>query len=281
MRRTRMSQARALSSRLVFVLVALAVVGSGYLIGKYFLASLLQKTPGIGEPVTTPPIGQAQTGTPVTASVQLSPLTLYKVQIGAYSTKENADKIADLALQKGVGAATMSPDPLYKVYCGMSGSKEIATTLSSAAQPRLEGSVLGRDDKLYVSALNVDARSFTITGEKTHVEAIQDAYQKSDRAIQSLLTFWDSAATGETGHITLSTMASDLEAVKTGLGTFTPDAALKNCYDSAIIMVSALEDAVEAANESAGGDGTRVATAMRAFMEAVDTFLQEGKKLST
>lgn len=54
MRRTRLGQARALSSKLMFVLIALAFVGSGYLIGRYFLASLLQRTPENGHPVITP-----------------------------------------------------------------------------------------------------------------------------------------------------------------------------------------------------------------------------------
>ncbi len=282
MRRTRLGQARALSSRLMFVLIALAFVGSGYLIGRYFLASLLQRTPKDGEPVITPPTGGPGNGTnaPITASIQLSPLTLYKVQIGAYSSRENADRIANAALQKGVGAAVMSPDPLYKVYCGMAGSKDAATRMSTSAEPKLKGSVVGKDDKLYVGSLSVDARSFSITGPKAQVEAIQNAYGTSDRALQSLLSFWDSKAMGETSQVTLSTMATDLATVKTNLGTLTPDTALKKSYDSAVAIVTALEDAVKAANESVGGDGVKTATAMASFMGSVDTLIQEAKRLS-
>ncbi len=284
MRRTRLGQARALSGKLVFVLIALAVVGSGYLVGKYFLGSLLQRTPGTGEPVTKLPgnsIGATpdDTGT-ATASIQLSPLTIYKVQIGAYSTKENADRIADTAMQKGVGAAVMSPDPLYKVYCGMTGSKDAAAKLSADAEPKLRQSVLGKDDTLYVGALTIEAQSFSVTGPKTQVEALEDSYSKSDRAIQSLLTFWDSKAMGESAQITLSTMASDLAEVKACLGGFTPDVSLKEAYDGAMAIVSATEAAVKEANESAGGDGGKAASAMKSFIEAVDVFVEQAKSLS-
>ncbi len=284
MRRTRLGQARALSGKLVFVLVALAVVGSGYLIGRYFLSSLLQRTPGTGEPVANVPVGSTGTHSDdtdtTTVSIQLSPLTMYKVQIGAYSTKENADRIADTAMQKGVGAAVMTPDPLYKVYCGMASSKSAATKLSADAEPKLRESVLGKDDKLYVGDLTVDARSFSITGPKNQVTALEDSYNKSDRAIQSLLTFWDSKAAGEATQITLSSMASDLAAVKTSLTGFTPDLSLKEAYDGALAIVSATEAAVKEANESAGGDGGKAASAMKSFIEAIDVFVEEAKSLS-
>jgi len=115
MRRTRLGGSRVLTQRLIFVVIALAFVGSGYLIGRYFLASLLQG-PGDGKPVTGDPnVNTPSPGTTATVQVQTQPVSLYRVQVGAFSTKENADKIASSVQQKGVGAAVAEPDPLYKV----------------------------------------------------------------------------------------------------------------------------------------------------------------------
>lgn len=207
-------------------------------------------------------------------------MTLYKVQIGAYSTRDNAERTANAALDKGVGAAVMSPDPLYKVYCGLAGSKDAATRMATDTEPKLTGSVIGKDDKLYVGSLDVETKSFSITGPKTQVEAIQDAYDKADMAILSLLSFWDSKTTGQGSQVTLSTMATDLATVKTTLSAFEPDTNLKKSYDSAVAIIAALEDAVRAANESVGGDGVKSATAMASFMNSVDTFIQETQNLT-
>ena len=46
MRRSRLGQSKGLLNKIVFVLIALAFVGSGYLIGRYFLSSLLDRPAG-------------------------------------------------------------------------------------------------------------------------------------------------------------------------------------------------------------------------------------------
>ncbi len=279
MRRTRLGNARALSSKLVFVLIALAFVGSGYLIGKYFLASLFQKIPGTGEPVSGEPTGGDQT----TATVEIATdaLTLYRVQIGAFSSRENADKAVLAAEQKGVGASVMSPDPLHKVYCGIAKDKATAEKIATAVQPKLAGSVIGKDDNLYISTLEVPATRFSITGPKTQVEAIQVAYNRAVGAVKDLVDFWEAQFSGQASSVSLATAQAELAAAKTALAGFTPDASLSIVYNSAQSLLSSVEGAIAAAEESVGGDSQKGVAGMQSFITCVDSFMQDVNKAST
>ncbi len=276
MRRTRLgSSARALSSKLVFVLIALAFVGSGYFIGRYFLSSLFQDKPGTGEPVSGDPQGGDQTM--ATVEIATDPLTLYRVQIGAFSSRENADRVVETAVQKGVGAAVMSPDPLYKVYCGIAGSKATAEKMASTAQPKLAGNVLGKDDKPYVSALGIPATQFSITGPKTQVETIKAAYDHAGKAVGTLVDFWEAQSSGQASSVSLATMKADIAAAKSALAGITPDVALTGAYNSAVTLLTSVEDAVAGAEASVGGDSQKGVTAMQSFITCVDSFMTEIK----
>jgi hypothetical protein len=277
MRRTRLGQGRVLTQRLIFVVIALAFVGSGYLIGRYFLASLLQKP--TGEPVTGPNKQPAE-GKPASVQIQTKPVTFYRVQVGAYSTKENADKAVQEVAQKGVGAAVMAPDPLYKVYCGLAGTKQAAEKLSQTAQAKLAGSVIGKDDKLYVATTVLAARSFTMNGDKALVDKLQGAVAKADNAIASLLSFWDSLYMGTQNQVNLAAMETDITAVRDDLSKTTPPEALKAAHSAALKIVSDLAVAVKNAKEAAGGDSGKAGPAASALVKAVDTYMQELKKLS-
>ena len=112
-----MSKSRTLSGLVTFLILAIVFVGSGYLIGKYLLASLLNRPPE-GQPVSGDQPKQP-TGGGETATVQISttPLTLYRVQIGAFSTRERAENTAQMAIDKGV-PRVMNPTH-FKGYCGV------------------------------------------------------------------------------------------------------------------------------------------------------------------
>ena len=60
---------------------------------------------------------------------------LYKVQAGAFSKKENADKLANEIKSKGVDTCIITEDGLYKVQCGafenVDNAKNIAKTLNN------------------------------------------------------------------------------------------------------------------------------------------------------
>jgi hypothetical protein len=268
---------RVLTQRLIFVVIALAFVGSGYLIGRYFLASLLG-TPSDGEPVTgtNPPAS----GKTATVQVQTKPVSLYRVQIGAFSTKEGADRVVEAVLAKGVGAAVATPDPLYKVYCGAALTKEAGDKLSQSARTKLAGSVIGKDDALYVAGVTIASRSLTLTGDKAVADKLQSAFTKADNAVQSLLSFWDSQYLGRQNAVDLSAMETDLTAVKDDLSKVTPKDALVAPHGAALKIISDLTAAVKGAKEAAGGDSTKAASGASALIVAIDSYASELKKLS-
>lgn len=276
MRRTRLGGSRVITQRIIFVVIALAFVGSGYLIGRYFLASLLQR-PNDGEPVTGDPKTQGSTAT---LQVQTKPVSLYRVQVGAFSTRENADKVAAAVQGKGIGAAVATPDPLYKVYCGVAASKEAGEKLAATAKAKLAGSVIGKNDSLYVASATIASRSFTLSGDKALAEKLQSAFSKADNAVQSLLSFWDALYLGKQNTVDLSAMETDLTAIKDDLSKVTPTDGLAGAHASAIEIVSDLTLAVKGAKAAAGGDTSKAAEGATAFVAALDTYVQETKKLS-
>lgn len=275
MRRTRLGGSRVLTQRLIFVVIALAFVGSGYLIGRYFLASLLQRPSG-GEPVTGPP---AQGGV-ATVQVQTKPVSLYRVQVGAFSTKENADRVAAAVHTKGVGAAVATPDPLYKVYCGAAASKEAGDKLAQSAKTKLAGSVIGANESLYVASATIASRSFTLSGDKTVTEKLQGAFAKADNAVQSLLAFWDAQYLGKQNTVDLAAMETDINALRDDLSKITPKDTLAAAHAGALKIVSDLAVAAKGAKDAAGGDASKAAEGASAFVKAIDTYVQELKKLS-
>jgi hypothetical protein len=278
MRRTRLGNNRVLTQRLVFIVIALAFVGSGYLIGRYFLASLLQKSP-IEQPVAGSQTGQNETET-ATVQVTTPSLTLYRVQIGAFSSKESADRLVSGALKQGVPAHTMTPDPLFKVYCGVSGSKNAAEKLASEAAPRLAGTVIGKTEKPYVASLNVPSYTFTLTGAKSQVNVIEEAYSTAGNAVSTLLAFWDGLYTNEATSVDLVAMETDLTEIKQSLSQITPETSLKPAYDAAVAIINDLTAAVTAAKAASGGDGN-VAAGMVSFIEAIDCFTTSSKSLGS
>ncbi|MFI8496786.1 N-acetylmuramoyl-L-alanine amidase [Peribacillus butanolivorans] len=62
------------------------------------------------------------------------PTILFKVQIGAFSDKSNADSLASEAKSKGFDSIVLLKDKLYKVQIGAFSSKENAETLANRAK---------------------------------------------------------------------------------------------------------------------------------------------------
>jgi hypothetical protein len=280
MRRTRTSKNRAIANVLALLVIAVVLVGSGYLIGKFLLSSLLQKTPG-GEPVSTPGNNDTPGAETTTVQIQLKALNLYRVQIGAFSSLENAEKVAQSAMEKNVGAAVMTPDPLFKVYCGIVTSKDAANKISDSALPKLAGSVIGKDDKLYVSTFSVPSRTFNLTGDKAHVELMQQAFSKIDNALGSLASYWDSFYLGQQSQVNISSMETDIAALKEQISNITPASGLTGAHSCLATILAELDSSVKNAKEAAGGDSRKVSLGMVSFVKLIDTYVQQIDKMGS
>jgi N-acetylmuramoyl-L-alanine amidase len=67
-------------------------------------------------------------------SLSKKPTTLYKVQIGAFSNKSNADALSREAISKGFDSIVLLKDSLYKVQIGAFTSKDNADRLATRAR---------------------------------------------------------------------------------------------------------------------------------------------------
>lgn len=62
------------------------------------------------------------------------PVVLYKVQIGAFQSKANADKLANEAKSKGFNSVVLLVNGLYKVQIGAFASQANADALAAKAK---------------------------------------------------------------------------------------------------------------------------------------------------
>lgn len=282
MRRSRLRQSSRISSKLVFVIVALAFVGSGYLIGRYFLASLLQRS-SRGTPVNTNTGTSTNTtpGTLTAGQIQTRPLTVYRVQIGAFSNRENAERLASQASEKGIGAFVMNPDQMYRVFCAVTSSKDAADKAAASAQAKLAGSVIPKDEKLYVGTMSIPSFLINLNGKKQDIEKLQNALSGAEQALQSVLTFWDSLYLGQQNPVNFASVESAIASAKSSLSQMTPEAGLKSAHASVLKVLDEVESAVKAAKTAAGGDSAKTSEASKAFMKSLDTYVTELKKLAS
>jgi N-acetylmuramoyl-L-alanine amidase len=73
-------------------------------------------------------------GIAIAFNLSRKPTVLYKVQIGAFRIKSNADNLASEAMSKGFDAVVLLRDGLYKVQIGAFTSKENAESLAAKAR---------------------------------------------------------------------------------------------------------------------------------------------------
>lgn len=280
MRRTRMSRPRGVSSRLsalfVFVLLAVALVGAGYLLGRFVLSSILSRPPGA--PVSSVP-GKDKGGSApetMTATISLDAFTVYRIQVGAFSNKDNATKLAQACFAKGVPAYVMAPDPLHKVYCGVLASRQAAEKMAQDVMAKISGTVIPAGDKLYIGALDVPAIQVSVSGDKQYVSALDGAVKKAGPAIQALLGFWDSYYL-KTAPVDVKSAARDLASALQALKAVQPPENLRSTHSACVAALESLSKALAGAEAVHGGDASKGPEAMTEFMKVVDILASFGE----
>ncbi|HHY69384.1 MAG TPA: hypothetical protein GYA09_04200 [Firmicutes bacterium] len=292
MRRTRKKKQKVSSGIVKVLVLAVVMVGLGYATGKYFLASWLERGPfngaepeGTGtsqEPVPPPdeepPPGDSTGNSTASAQVTLKPLSMHIAQLGAYSTREYADRAVNMAIEKGVSAAVISPDPLYRVLCCITGSRDSASRFAGAAKPKLLG-LLKEDEHLYVTTFDVESKTFTIPGDQKTVEAVKQAFEAAEKAMASLIDFWDSYYLGSQIKADLSAVQKDIESAKASLEKVTPDSDAEPFHSKALAVIVEIEKAIEEAKKVQGNPNASPVNAMIQFIKTVDTYNQKLKDL--
>ena len=279
MRRTRMSRPRGISSRLsalfVFVLIALVLMGAGYLVGRFVLSSILSRSSGA--PVSGLP-GENKGGSSeiVTATVSLNAFTVYRIQVGAFSSKDNAEKLAQAFLSQGVPACVMAPDPLYKVYCGVLMSRQAADKMVESVMSKVSGTVIPAEDKPYVGTLEIPAVRFEVQGDKKYVSALDAAVKKAGPALQTLLGFWDSYYL-KNAPVDVRPAATDVASALDALKSVQPPENFKDTHSACVAALESLSKALSSAAAVYGGDASRGPEAMTESIKIVDILAGLGK----
>lgn len=287
-RRTRKKKQKVTSGVVSILVLAVLMVGLGYATGKYLISPLFQKgmskspaeeggapTP---EPEAPPVEEPTSGGSDITVKVTLGPLSLHVAQLGAYSTKDIAQRAADMAIREGVPAAVITPDPLYRVLCCATVSKESLSKFSEQATPKLSA-LLGKEGKLYLTTFEVEKSTFEITGDKSTVESMKQAFESLGNSMSSLLDFWSAYYLGTKTPVSLDTVGKDVEAVKESLEKLTPDSNMKTAYDAALAVASEMQTAVKEAANVQSNSGTNPTGAVTVFIKLIDRYAQALKGL--
>lgn len=288
MRKTRKKKQKVASGFVSILVLAVLMVGLGFATGKYLLSPFLQKS------ISKEPIGESGNGTgepfnpvveeptpgdsTITVKVTLEPLSVHIAQLGAYSTKDIAQRAADMAIREGVSAAVMSPDPLYRVFCCATGSRESLSRFAEEATPKLTG-ILGTDGKPYLTTFETKESSFDLTGYKSTVESVEQAFDTLEKSMSSLLDFWNAYYLGSKTEVNLDTVQKDVEKAKESLEKLTPDSDIKSAYDVALTMATKAQTAVKEAAKVQANSVTSPLQAMTEFIKLIDGYAQALKGL--
>jgi len=289
LRKTRKKKQKVASGIVPILLLALLMVGLGFATGKYLLSPFLQKSiskepngeigNGTGEPLN-PPVEEPPPGdsTITVKKVTLEPLSVHIAQLGAYSTKDIAQRAADMAIREGISAAVMSPDPLYRVLCCATGSKESLSKFAEEATPKLTG-ILGADGKPYLTTFETKESSFDVKGDKTTVESMEQAFDTLENSMSSLLDFWNAYYLGSKTEVNLDTVQKDVEKAKESLEKLTPNSDIKTAYDAALTIATKMQTAVKEAAKVQTNSVTSPIEAMTEFIKLIDGYAQALKGL--
>lgn len=103
--------------------LALVAVVSGYVLERYVLGSFIATK---GKPSGTPEPKAA----PVKTEIAVPSSTLWRVQLGAFNSKQQADQLVESTKQKGFPAFVSGASP-YRVLAGVTRTKDAAQKLSA------------------------------------------------------------------------------------------------------------------------------------------------------
>lgn len=199
--------------RLAVVLFVLLIWGicilAGFLLAKYLITPMLlsgKKQPG-NQPQTPRQTQQTQqetqqtqpsTGTQSSQSqrVSLPSLKLFRVQLGAFSRKENATKLVESVRSKGLSATVVQVGQSYRVVGAYTssgeGAKAAASTYSRAGF------------QTFVEATEIAARTATT---KADPKVVQRIAEECCKFLQEVATGWDQYYLGKSPSLRIPSAA--------------------------------------------------------------------------
>ncbi len=262
---------RQLSTRrlpLVVFLAGLALVAvlSGYVLERYVLGSFVATK---GKP---PAASKEPATTTSKTEITVPAASLWRVQVGAFSSKEQADKLVAQLKSKGFGAYILGADP-YRVLAGVTKTKEAAQKLSDQ--------LTKSGYKPYVAEFMQAAGSFSLALDQTYVTVFKNGILSMADAVPAEAGAWDSYYLGQkTNFVSSSTgVAATLANVAQKMTTTAPPKTTEALHTALSALIQkALTNAqdIKTFAEKGGKDlYVKATTSYLEVIEAYDRFLAQ------
>lgn len=173
----------------------LFAIAAGYLLGTYAMQAFSIGVKNPPEPTPTP--GPAPAETPVktpdppaeqtSVTIRLPVVTLHHVQIGAFSSRDNARKLASELQQSGLTAYVGSTAP-FRVIVGATGDRDSSASL---------GTKVAQDGyPVYVGQWSLPGGSFTLDGDSDYLEWYDQTMRSMGRLISIEGAMWSALFAG-------------------------------------------------------------------------------------
>ncbi|HHY38983.1 MAG TPA: SPOR domain-containing protein [Clostridia bacterium] len=249
--RRRSSARRGAPVVLFFLVLVLIAILTGYTLGKYVLTAWLgprgEPASGLSDKTeaTTGEEGLAS-GEAEMVAAQASPINLFRLQLGAFSSRERAQRAAEEAMSKGVAALALESDKApFRVVGGLYASREAADKAAASLKAK------GFD--AYVTALQVPGVNVSLDGvPQDFASAVTKSVANISAFLADQAALWDEVTLGgQPAEGRISNMENLVSESSAALGgVVAPNEwvsvydALKGVVDRARENANALKDVV-------------------------------------
>ena len=181
---------RSIASYVPFLLfiicLGVVAVGSGYLLGRFFMSSLSAlREQGLRPRPTAQDVSQRPAAK---MTINAPGMSVFRVQAGLYNVKENADRQAAALKKAGIPAEIVGTTPPYRVLVGLLATQDSAGRVAASVKAQRFDVIVGRHE--------IKPRSFAVSGDSGYPDLVKNAVQASYEALDKCLKAIDSYILG-------------------------------------------------------------------------------------
>jgi len=267
-RRKRRGDGSGYTLVLGFIVLGILAVIVGYGFGNYMIRAVM------GDVADTEPSEDSSTepaagGTAQVEEVMvnLPVLTLYRVQVGAFSSVENAQNLALELRNRSLPAHVVGGD-LHRVEAGLYATKEVAVEVAADLE--------SRGYPVYVGKWELNSPPVVLGAGDPYYNLAQKAFAALTALMMEQGMAWDAYAKQKDGQVLvegLERVEEDIRAVHKDLQEATPPAGWQDLHVRLLDMLSlAITNIYEVKAFANSGDASTYAQAMSYFMQLTDEY---------
>lgn len=207
-------------SGLGFVVAVVVTLAAAFLIGNNLMGKDKSQLGGVG----TSPVSAKTTvsGDSAGTTVQAQPFTVTLLQVGAYSTPEQANKAVQTLSDNGIMAASVQIGQFYKVIVGAYMDDAAVETVKASLQPKLDAMKMGNAFSYKMTISNAPGVLPATAGE---VQPVQQGAQDINVYLQQAGNWLASYASGQMDGLDLvQATAAKLTTAAKGMQQYAQDA---------------------------------------------------------